>query len=350
MIDMQMSAHDEIDIIHAKTRGGQRAHKVLVALEIAFRSRRPHLVVADATVNQNDMMRRAHDIRLETEDQPVISTKGIVRPIFQAVFGCGSFGPWATLYFNSSPEVIRLVVMMYVRYPLSLRNVEDLLAERGIDVSHETVRFWWNRFGPMFAAEIRKKRVAHMRGYPQWRWHLDEAFVKVNGKLCYLWRAVDHEGEVLEAVVTAKRDKAAARKFLKRIMKKYGRPRNAVTDGLRAYSAAMKEIGWPPCQQSRGEFASAVSTTRTGYAAVSKREDAAKIQFSSCPGSQPLQSGAPSRHSPSLQTTTSRRIGRVARSRGLTPAWVWRAAPNADDLTVALTMPLVAMTLLFDYE
>src|SRR5208337_1842181 len=99
-------------------------------------------------------------------------------------------------YFNSSPQIIRLAVLMYVKYPLSLRNVEDLLAERGIDISHETVRFWWNRFGPMFAAEIRKKRLAHMRGYPQWRWHLDEAFVKVNGKLCYLWRAVDHEGEV----------------------------------------------------------------------------------------------------------------------------------------------------------
>ena len=146
-------------------------------------------------------------------------------------------------YFNSSPEVIRLVVMMYVKYPLSLRNVEDLLAERGIDISHETVRFWWNRFGPMFAAEIRKKRVAHMRGYPQWRWHLDEAFVKVNGKLCYLWRAVDHEGEVLESVVTAKRNKAAALKFLKRIMKTYGRPRTVVTDGLCSYPAAMKEIG-----------------------------------------------------------------------------------------------------------
>ena len=72
--------------------------------------------------------------------------------------------------FNSSPEVIRLVVTMYVRYPLSLRNVEDLLAERGIDISHETVRFWWNRFGPMFSAEIRKRRVAHMRAYPQWDW------------------------------------------------------------------------------------------------------------------------------------------------------------------------------------
>src|SRR5665811_1971294 len=109
-------------------------------------------------------------------------------------------------YFNSSPEIIRLAVMMYVKYPLSLRNVKDLLSERGIDISHETVRFWWNRFGPIFAAEIRKKRVAHLRGYPQWRWHLDEVFVKVNGKLCYLWRAVDHEGEVLESVVTAKRD------------------------------------------------------------------------------------------------------------------------------------------------
>jgi putative transposase len=82
--------------------------------------------------------------------------------------------------------------------PLSLGNVEDLLAEPGIDISHETVRFWWNRFGSIFAAEIRKRRVRNMRGYPQWRWHLDEVFVRVNGKLCYLWRAVDHEGEVLE--------------------------------------------------------------------------------------------------------------------------------------------------------
>jgi putative transposase len=146
-------------------------------------------------------------------------------------------------YFNSSPEVIRLVVMMYVKYPLSLRNVEDLMAERGIDISHETVGFWWNRFGPMFAGEIRKKRVANIRRYPQWRWHLDEVFVKVNGKLCYLWRAVDHEGEVLEAVITAKPDKAGALKLLKRIMKRYGRPRSVVTDGLRAYSAAMNEIG-----------------------------------------------------------------------------------------------------------
>ncbi len=86
-------------------------------------------------------------------------------------------------YFNSSPEVIRLAVMMYVRFPLSLWHVEDLLHERGIDICHETVRFWWNRFGPMFAAEIKKKRSPAPRALPQWRWHLGEVFVKINGEM-----------------------------------------------------------------------------------------------------------------------------------------------------------------------
>jgi putative transposase len=145
-------------------------------------------------------------------------------------------------YFNSSPEVIRLAVMMYVRYPLSLRNVEDLLHERGIDICHETVRFWWNRFGPLFAAEIRKRRV-RAGNFSPWRWHVDEVFVKVNGKLHYLWRAVDHEGEVLEFYVSKTRDKAAALKFLKKAIKRYGCPEIIVTDGLRSYGAAMREIG-----------------------------------------------------------------------------------------------------------
>src|SRR5271165_3596863 len=147
-------------------------------------------------------------------------------------------------YFNSSPEVIRLVVMMYVRYPLSLRNVEDLLAERGIDISHETIRFWWNRFGPMFAAEIRKNRVAHMR-YPQWRWHLDEVFVKVNGKLA--------EDRHRRALLLSRGDE---------------RHRRRRSPGSRSRA-----------QQSRGEFASAVSTTRARHAALSKREDVTEIQL-----------------------------------------------------------------------
>ena len=92
-------------------------------------------------------------------------------------------------YFKTSPEIIRLAVMLYIRFPLSLRNVEDLLHERGIEISHETVRYWWNRFGPMFAAEIRGKRVDRMRGATHWRWHLDEVFVKNNGVTHYLWWA-----------------------------------------------------------------------------------------------------------------------------------------------------------------
>ncbi|MEY4890901.1 MAG: hypothetical protein RIQ75_2031, partial [Pseudomonadota bacterium] len=100
-----------------------------------------------------------------------------------------------------------------------MRTVEDLLHERGIEISHETVRYWWNRFGPMFAAELRRKRVDRMRGRKHWRWHLDEVFVKINGETHYLWRAIDHEGEVLESVVTKTRGRKAALKLLKKSMK-----------------------------------------------------------------------------------------------------------------------------------
>lgn len=125
-------------------------------------------------------------------------------------------------YFKMSPEIIRMAVMLYLRFALWLRNVEDLLDERGIDVSHETVRFWWNRFGPvvgrqlrskcregLFATEVRKRRVEPLRS-SRWRWHLDEVFVKINGTTHDLWRAVDQEGVVLVAVVTKKRDRKAA--------------------------------------------------------------------------------------------------------------------------------------------
>src|SRR5215217_6371231 len=146
-------------------------------------------------------------------------------------------------WFDSSPEVIRLVVMMYVKFPLSLRNVEDLLHERGIDICHETVRLWWNRFGPMFAAEIRRKRVDRMRQHTHWRWYLDEVYVKINGEMHYLWRAVDQEGEVLESYVTRTRDKAAALAFMKKALKRHGSPEAITTDGLRSYRAAMTELG-----------------------------------------------------------------------------------------------------------
>jgi putative transposase len=153
-------------------------------------------------------------------------------------------------YFKTSQEIIRLAVMLYIRFPLSLRNVEDLLHERGIEISHETVRYWWNRFGPMFAAEIRRRRVERMRSSPQWRWHLDEMFVKINGEVHYLWRAVDHEGEVLESFVTKRRDREAALKFLKKAMRGYGSPEAIVTDRLRSYGAALREMGATALQET----------------------------------------------------------------------------------------------------
>jgi putative transposase len=146
-------------------------------------------------------------------------------------------------YFHSAPELIREVVMLYIRYPLSLRNVEDLLFERGYDLCHETVRLWWNRFRPMFAADIRRQRVSRMAGFRHWKWHLDEMYVKLNGEMVYLWRAVDHEGEILESYVTKKRDKASALAFMKKALKRHGRADTIVTDGLKSYPAALRELG-----------------------------------------------------------------------------------------------------------
>jgi hypothetical protein len=216
-------------------------------------------------------------------------------------------------YFNGSPEIIRPAVLMYVKYPLSPRNVEDRLFERGIDISHEAVRYWWNRFGPIFAAGIRKGQVAHMRGYPQWRWHSDEVFVKVDVRLCYLWRPVDHECEVLETVVAAKRDKGPAQKFFEANheetwLPQEHRDRRALLfcRGIERGRHRRPARGWPSAQQSGGEFPSTLLMARAGHAAISKREDPSDIQFNSRPGPQPFQSGAPSRRSRRLAFHTGR--------------------------------------------
>ncbi len=195
-------------------------------------------------------------------------------------------------YFNSSPEVIRTAVLMYVKYPLSLRNVEDLLSARGIDVCHETVRQWWNRFGPMFAAQIKKKRVSARFGMPQWRRHLDEVFVKINGQLHYLWRAVDHEGEVLEVVATKQRNRGAALRFLKSLMKKYGRPRAIVTDKLRSYGAAMKVLGNEARQECDGRWIN--NRAENSHQPFRQPEYAAEVHFSARSLTQPLQPRATS--------------------------------------------------------
>ena len=184
-----------------------------------------------------------------------------------------------------------MAVMLYVRYPLSLRNVEDLLSERGVDICHETASFWWNRFGPLFAAEIRRRRVNCMRGFRHWRWHLDEVFVKINGERHYLWGAVDHEGEILESYVTKKRDKSAVLKFLKKTLTRHGTAEVIVTDGLGSYPAAMRKLGnlhrremgqprnGPMEEQPGRKFSPAIPTTRAGDAAISSYIDVTKIRF-----------------------------------------------------------------------
>ena len=138
--------------------------------------------------------------------------------------------------FNSLPEVIRLVVVMYVRFPLSLRNVEDLLFERGIDLCHDPLPSDVRREHPTATGQPNE-------GYSHWRWHLDEIYVKINGEMHYLWSAVDHEVEILESFVTKTRDKQAALTFMKKALKRHGSPATIVADGLKSYRAAMTELG-----------------------------------------------------------------------------------------------------------
>lgn len=139
--------------------------------------------------------------------------------------------------FRFLKSVIGYAVWAYHRFALSLRDVEDLLAERGITVSFETIRDWVNRFGHGFAAKIRRDRPA-----PADKWHLDEVVIRIKGKTHWLWRAVDGSGDVLDILVQSRRNKAAATRFLLKPLKRWSAPRVMVTDKLRSYGAAKAEI------------------------------------------------------------------------------------------------------------
>ena len=141
--------------------------------------------------------------------------------------------------YRFPPEIIHQAIWLYLRFTLSLRDVEDLLAERGVAVSYETVRRWVNHFGPMIAADLRKRRPRlHTT------WHLDEVYLKIDGRMVYLWRAVDAEGEVLDVLVQSRRNKHAAMKLMRQLLKKYAFvPERLVTDDLRAYGAAFQDLG-----------------------------------------------------------------------------------------------------------
>jgi putative transposase len=149
--------------------------------------------------------------------------------------------------YRFPPEIIQQTIWLYLRFTLSFRDVEDLLAERGIIVSYETIRRWVNHFGPMIAADLRKRRPK-----PHTTWHLDEVYLKIDGRMVYLWRAVDAEGEVLDVLVQSRRNKRAALKLMRKLLKKYGFvPDKLVTDELRSYAAAAHDGIWNRHERGR---------------------------------------------------------------------------------------------------
>ena len=140
--------------------------------------------------------------------------------------------------YRYPPDVIQRAVWLYLRFTFSLRDVEDLLAERGVDVTYETIRCWVDKFGLQIARQIRSARPK-----PTSRWHLDEMFVSIGGRQMYLWRAIDDEGEVLDVLVTAKRNKLSALRLMRKLLRKHGvLPTTIVTDRYRAYGAAFADI------------------------------------------------------------------------------------------------------------
>ncbi len=176
--------------------------------------------------------------------------------------------------YRFPPEIIQRAVWLYYRFTLSLRDVEELLAERGIEATHETIRQWGIQFGPVIARDLRSPASAT-------RWHMDEMFVSIGGKRMYLWRAVDHEGEVLDCVVQSRRNKRAATKLMRKLLKKYGFvPTTIVTDHLAAYAAAMSDLR-VSVRQERGKRKD--NRAESSHVPIRRRER--KMQGFGSPGS-----------------------------------------------------------------
>jgi transposase-like protein len=174
------------------------------------------------------------------------------------------------------PEIIRHAVWLYLRFTLSFRDVEDLLAERGLDVSYETIRRWVLKFGPIFARELRRRRSR-----PSSTWHLDEMVVRIEGERFWLWRAVDHEGEVLDMLVQRRRDTKAALRLMRKLLRKQGfAPGVLVTDKLASYGCARRELGLG-CRHEQGLRAN--NRAENSHQPVRRRER--KMQRFKSPGS-----------------------------------------------------------------
>ena len=174
-------------------------------------------------------------------------------------------------------DIIQRAVWTYLRFTLSFRHVEELLAERGITVAHESIRRWVLTFGPAIARRLRARRPK-----PHGRWHLDEMAVRIGGKLMYLWRAVDGEGEVLDVLLQAKRDQRAARKLMRKLLKRQGLvPNEWVTDKNPAYGAALRKLKLTKAPHTRRKRAN--NRGESSHVPVRRRER--KLQGFKSPGS-----------------------------------------------------------------
>jgi transposase-like protein len=218
------------------------------------------------------------------------------------------------------PPIIRHAVWLYLRFTLSFRDVEELLAERGIEVSYESVRRWVLKFGPIFARELRRRRPR-----PSSQWHLDEMAVQIGGKRFWLWRAVDSEGEVLDLLVQRRRDKAAAERLMRKLLKKQGyAPAVLVTDKLRSYGAARTATGLT-ARHEQGLRAN--NRAENSHLPVRRRER--KMQRFKSPGSAQrfLSAHAAVHNTFSLQPhLSSRRTLRMFRAEAMV---TWKAATAA---------------------
>jgi len=231
-------------------------------------------------------------------------------------------------------EVIQRAVWMYLRFTLSFRDVEDLLAERGITVTYESIRRWVLTFGPVLARELRARRPK-----PHSSWHLDEMFVRIGGRQMYLWRAVDAEGEVLEVLVQPKRDRRAAQKLMRKLLKKQGMaPDTWVTHKCPAYGAALRELNLNRAAHVQRKRAN--NRAESSHVPVRRRERSNKASsrpvqlnaFSPCmrppttPSPFPVTSFQPARIGSSGQ--------RRSRRGALRPAW-----PHEKVANVGLALP-----------
>jgi putative transposase len=203
------------------------------------------------------------------------------------------------------PEIIQHAIWLYLRFTLSYRDVEELLAERGLDISYETVRRWVLKFGPTIARRLRRRRPR-----PSDRWHLDEMVIRIAGARMYLWRAVDHEGEVLDMLVQRRRDTRAALRLMRKLLKKQGfPPKLLVTDKLRSYASAFRQLGLS-CPHEQGIRRN--NRAENSHQPVRRRER--KVQrFKSPRSAQRFLSMSDARHS-SWLGQHSRRLPQVDKS------------------------------------